>query len=260
MKLLSLIEREERFGNNIRQEKTIEERYPKRYSNEGGGGYGIPSSDLMESIIWVWLKWHMNQQIKDIQKALRPVVLRSILLNEDKKNAQRFREDHDHFLIQLAVLSGSKELRYAAAKSVREAVEGAETYQYYQAWTGILKYRILGDEREVQKQFEIMQRYKPLRYYVFPTKKTVETFVKKDYKGLHKAIKQRSEQFWKFAEQWGAIREENGEKVLDVKKFDLNFFWPWVECTFAKLAYLDGADITYDSVWLPLDFVKAIER
>lgn len=84
--------------------------------------------------------------------------------------------------------------------------------------------------------------------------------MKKDYKNLHKAIKQRSERFWNFAEQTNAVREENGEKIIDVKKLDVHFYWPWVECTFAKLAYLDGAEIKYDSIWLPLDLVKAIEK
>lgn len=258
MKFVDLYKTEKHRLAMLSVDTTITEEYPKRY--EELGGYAAPMRTIHDGLIWTWLNWQASGDIKKIRDVLHCIISRAIQLNNDKKMVQRMREDHDHFLIQLAVLSGSKELRYAAAKSVREAVEGAETYQYYQAWTGILKYRILGEEREVQKQYEIMQRYKTLRYYVFPTKKTVETFVKKDYKGLHKAIKQRSEQFWKFAEQWGAIREENGEKVLDVKKFDLNFFWPWVECTFAKLAYLDGADITYDSVWLPLDFVKAIER
>jgi hypothetical protein len=41
-------------------------------------------------------------------------------------------------------------------------------------------------------------------------------------------------------------------------KYDPNFLWPWVEGTFAKLAYMDGAEITYDSPWLPLGLVKAI--
>jgi hypothetical protein len=260
MKLESLLQREESFGNYIGRDKPIDERYPKRYLDEGGGGYAIPSSDLMESIIWVWLKWQIGRDIKSIQDVLRPVINRSMQMISDTKMANYFREDHDHFLIQLAVLSGNKELRYAVAMSVQEATEFTEKYQYYQAWTGILKYRILGEEKQVQKQYEIMQRSKALRYYLFPTKKEIESFVKKDYKALFKAIKQRSEQFWKFAEQWKAIKEENGEKILDVKKFYLNLFWPWVECTFAKLAYLDGAEMKYNSIWLPLDLVKAIEK
>ncbi|HML74993.1 MAG TPA: hypothetical protein PKB02_10920 [Anaerohalosphaeraceae bacterium] len=244
------------------RDEFLEQRYPCRFGDVTGttGGYVKPKSDLLCGIVWMWLKWHKNHNIGDIRNDLIPVVTRAITLNADPKVCQRMREDHDSFIIQLSILCGVKKLMCEAVESVLCGEQESKVYQFYQAWTGILKYRILGDEREVQKQYEIMQRYKTLRYYVFPTKKTVETFVKKDYKGLHKAIKQRSEQFWKFAEQWGAIREENSEKIVDVKKFSENFFWPWVECTFAKLAYLDGADITYDSVWLPLDLVKAIER
>jgi hypothetical protein len=86
----------------------------------------------------------------------------------------------------------------------------------------------------------------------------VKTLVEKDYKSLLKAVKQRSEKFW----EWGknALSEEDGEAVLDPKKLDPNFFWPWVECTFAKLAVMDGAEYSYDSPWLPHELVKAIER
>ncbi len=260
MTLLSLTECENRFLFSLGKDKNTEEKFPKRYLNEGSGGYAIPSCILMESIIWVWLRWHTSHSISEIQSELRPVILRAIQFNEDMKIAQRLREDHDHFLIQLAVLSGSRELRYAAAKSVHEANDNTEKYQYYQAWTGILKYRILNDELQVQKQYEILQRYKTLRYYLFPTKREIETFVKKDYMVLLKAIKQRSEQFWKFAEHWNAVHGDYGDKSIDVKRLYLNTFWPWVECTFAKLAFLDGVDFRYDSVWLPLDLVKAIEK
>jgi hypothetical protein len=57
----------------------------------------------------------------------------------------------------------------------------------------------------------------------------------------------------------GALEDQkDGTKVLHLDKYDPNFLWPWVEGTFAKLAYMDGAEITYDSPWLPLGLVKAI--
>jgi hypothetical protein len=255
-------EREILYNTYLGKDKSLEERYPDRFGDATGttGGYVKPKDDLHCGIIWVWLKWHKDRNIDDIISDLKPVIERAVLLNSDPKVCQRLREKHDSFLIQLAILSGVKKLMMSAAESVQHGEQELQIYQYYQAWTGILKYRILGDEKEVQRQYEIMQRYKALRYYLFPTNKEIESFVKKDYKVLCKAIKQRSEKFFEYAERLNAIREENGEKILELNKIDVNFFWPWVECAFAKLAYLDGANIAYDSIWLPLDLVKAIEK
>jgi hypothetical protein len=224
------------------------------------GGYVYPKTILLDALIWFWLKWHKDKSIRHIREDLRPVIIRAITLNADPTVSQRLREDHDSFLIQLAVLTGDRELMGMAAESVIEARRDSKEYQYYQSWTGILKYRILGDENKVRDQYELMQQYKALRYYLFPTKTEISSFVAKDYRTLRRAIKRRCEQFWKFAAHWNAIHDEVGDKVLDLSRFDVNFFWPWVEGTFAKLAYLDGAELTYDSIWLPLDLVKAIEE
>ena len=46
--------------------------------------------------------------------------------------------------------------------------------------------------------------------------------------------------------------------VLDITKKHAHFTWAYVEAAFAKLAILDGATITHDDLWFPLDFVKSM--
>lgn len=176
MNLENLDQKEQVYRYYLGEGKTVEERYPDRYGDITGstGGYVKPRSDILDTIIWVWLKWHRVHSFIEVRTALRPVINRSTELNSDTRVCQRLREDHDSFLIQLSVISGSKELMISTAESVQQAIENTKEYQFYQAWTGILKYRILEDENNVQKQYEIMQRYKTLKCYLFPTKKEIE--------------------------------------------------------------------------------------
>lgn len=248
-------ERVEQFYNTFGKDQSIEEKFPDRKIS----GYVPPMHVLLRAINWIWLKYKMEGDFNLIKDNIAPVICRAINLNSDTKIDQKAREEHDFFLIHLAIIHGNHDVCIKVANCVIEASEENIDYQYYHSLTGILKYRILGDEKKVKEQYALFRKYKILRTFLFPTQKMVDCFVQKDYKSLHKVIKQRCELYWGWAKKVGAISEENGEEVLNVSKISSNFFWPWVECTFAKLSYIDGADFTYDSFWLPLDLVKTIE-
>jgi hypothetical protein len=250
----------EYYSSVLTPTKPVAVKFPRRYEEGQGCGFASPTWTLHDALIWAWLQWHNAPgNSKSICEILSPVIKRSIELIQDKKVVQYFREKHDSFLTQLAVLTGSKALMNTAAHAAEEGQEESGEYQFYSAWTGILKYRIFGDEPKVREQYEIYQRYKPLRAFLFPTKKMMQSFVEKDYKTLNKVIRQRCEEHWKWSAKMGALEDQkDGTKVLHLDKYDPNFLWPWVEGTFAKLAYMDGAEITYDSPWLPLGLVKAI--
>ena len=262
MKIKLLDELEPRYWRYIGRDKTIEEKFDERYGDgtDGSGGFTYPKEVLLDALTWTWLKWHKDQDINQIHNDLTPVIERAIALNADTKMPQWMRDRHDSFLIQLAILAGDIGLMRKAAYSVKEAEQDSDKYQMYESWSGILKYRILQDQKNVERQYEIFQKYSIVTHYLYPTRKMIKTFVEKDYKSLLRAVKQRAEKFWEWAEKSGAFSEENGKKNLDFKKLNPNFRWPWVECTFAKLAVMDGADYTFDSPWLPLGLVKAFEK
>jgi len=262
MQIKSIEKNLEHYIWNICREESLYEAFPKLQSTEGHMcGYSIPAWVARDGIIWLWLKWHQTKNISEIREFLKPIIERAIQANNDNNAFQRLREDHDNFLIQLAVLAGDKELIKTVCDSVQEADPKSDEHQYTQAWTGILKYRILGIQEKVLEQHRIMQKWKPLRIYLWPNRKLVETFVERNYKEFNKALKRSCERQWIWAERDRALlRKPDGSLVLDVEKRYSYFMWPWVEGAFAKLAYMDGAEIKYDSFWLPLDLVKAIEE
>lgn len=235
-------------------EQNVKEQFPNLYKKDYG--FAQPGFKLHDCLRGVWLNWHRWYDLNRIHETFKPAVERAIVIASDPKIFPHFRGNFDNFLIQLAVIVGDIGLMEKAAMSVEDADDESKKYQMYESWTGIIKYRILGDEKNVKRQHEIFQRYSIVKYYVYPTKKMIKTFVEKDYNSLLKVIKQRSEKYW----EWGknALSEEDGEQILDPKKLHPNFFWPWVECTFAKLAIMDGAEYTHDSPWLPVGLIKDI--
>jgi hypothetical protein len=242
-------------------DKTVEQKFPHLHKKSGHlSGYTEPMHCMHTALCWLWLKWHQSISIDEIRDTLRPVIARAVQANSDTNASSDIREDHDSFLMQLSILTGSNDLMRMVAESVIPADIAFKEYQYFHAWTGILKYRILGNEDKVIEQHEIMKKWKSVRVFEWPTNKIVDSFVKRDWKSFNKELKRCCERHWVYAERDKAfVNTENGEQVLDLKKKHNYFFWPWVEGAFAKLAYRDGAEIKYDSPWLPLSLVKAID-
>ena len=236
--------------------------FPDLYEREGHrAGYTKPTHAMKGALILLWLEWHQGIRYEQIMKKMKFIIERGIQVNKDPMVYQLLREDHDNFMIQLSILTGIKRLMIDVCESVIEADPNSQGYQYLQAWTGILKYRILGNQDKVLEQYEIMQRFKSTRIFLWPLDKLVGSFVDRDYKTFNSVLKRSCERQWKWSEKEKAIsRNSNGELVLDAPGRHEHFMWPWVEGAFAKLAFMDGADIKYDSLWLPLDLVKAVEQ
>lgn len=242
-----------RYPGNF--DKDVAKQFPNLYKRDYG--FAQPTFKLHDCLIGVWLKWHHCHDIKTIRQEFDLAIETSISIANDANVYPYFRSKFDNFLIQLSIIIGDKDTLRLTAETVGEAQHEARHYQMFEAWTGILKYRILGQEDCVRKQYELFKQYSIVKYYVYPTRKMIQTFVEKDYKTLITTIKKRSERFWDWNKT--AFYEEDGERILDPKKLNPNFFWPWVECTFAKLACLDGAGYRHDSFWLPLGLIKASE-
>ncbi len=262
MKFLKIEEAIETQTRWVSPKASLDEAFPNlRLSNVQSSGYTWPMHAARNAINLLWLQWHQGISFEEIKKTIEFIIKRGIQANNDPQAHQSLREEHDNFLIQLAVITGVKKWMLDVCESVIEANPKLDEYQYLQAWTGILKYKILGEDNRVVEQYELMKKWKPDRIFLWPLDKLVESFVEKDYKTFNMALKRSCERQWKWSEKEKAItKDSDGEIVLDVYKRHDHFLWPWVECAFAKLAYLDGAEIKYDSPWLPLELVKAIEK
>jgi hypothetical protein len=256
MEFVSLAEQEVSYRRLLSPSRNLSKQYPRRYDPKSG--FALPSRTCQYGLIWLWLRWHATHDMTSIRKMLTKVITREIALNLDTDMPQRLREDHDHFLIQLAVLNGDVSLMKNVAESVSEGIQSHHDYQCFQAFAGVLKHRILGDEAEVRRQYSIFQKHNIVRYYVYPTKRMMDSLVTKDYASLARIVRERAEHWWTYSDRLGAVSTESGKTLLHIDRFQLSFFWPWVHATFVRLAYMDGADIVYDSVWIPLDLIRAV--
>lgn len=259
MRIIDLNEYVGRFFYRMKPDSSIEsDAFSKIYQPGGvGSGFAAPMRCIHNALIWIFLKWHQEKNVKIIQDSLSFVIERAIQLNTDTKVTPRLREAHDHFLIQLAILNSDKEWTKKVCDSVIVANDQVKNYQYMQAWTGILTYRIRDEQDNVEKQYEIMKQWKPDRICAWPTNKLVETFVNRDWKEFNKVLKRSCEKQWKIGQKDMAVYDnaDRTDKIFNIEYKNIHFFWPWVEATFAKLAYLDGAEIKYDSFWLPKDMI-----
>ena len=218
-----------------------------------------PTHALRAAINWAWLKWHDSRDFAAISTDLAGVVLRGVSLYElkDFDGPNWFRDLHDVFLVQAAVLSGRPDVMRRAAEAARPASSRTARYQFFEAWTGILTARILGDASAESRQHALYRTFKPDRTFLWPGAGLVDTFVARDYAAFAKAVKSGCERQWKMAERQEALSENtDGSLVVRLSNKHQHFFWSYVEATFAKLAMSDGAEVSYDSFWFPNDFAQ----
>ena len=226
----------------------------------------LPWMVLGSGTDWCWFEWQLNPVFAPISQALGFMVRRSIeALNRARPDAF-LRTVHDRMILECAALSGDRETMRKAAETVIPANPDVRENRYEQAWNGILRARMLNEPEQERKQLELLDTGKPVGLGAYPSRALLKSFVARDYKALAKAVEGGAEKYWgkQFLPRGKAagivIKEEPGKMTLDLRFKDKEFYWPRIEAVFAKLALLDGAQITYDSFWFPLEFVKAMRE
>jgi hypothetical protein len=241
--------------------------------------FGRPTDTLIDvaqglrsAINWAWLQWHVKPQFRTISNELTFIALRSsdALAKGITHGDQRERGFHDWMMLCCAVLSGNRETMAEAAKQARGADARVKGHQHDRALAGVLAARIFGNEQDEAEQRMLWEKYKPMGINAFPSRALVRAFVRRDYRAVAKAVKEGAEKHWSDEYIGGGgrrwmigpviVEQKRGHMTLDLRRKDSYFLWPYVEAVFAKLALMDGASITYDDFWLPLDFVKAMVK
>lgn len=224
-------------------------------------GWMGPADALRAAINWAWLKWHDSGDAAAVAAALAGVVARGVALygSSDIGGLTLHREIHDCFLVQAAVLCGRPDVMRSAAEAARPADPRSPRHQFFQAWTGMLRGRVLRDARAEAEQHALFRAYKPDRTYLSPSAVLADAFVARDPAALEKSVKAGAEKHWKAAAREGALIDRgDGTVTVDVTKKHPHFFWPYSEAVFARLAMDDGAEFSYDSFWLPMAFLRAL--
>lgn len=214
---------------------------------------------LREAIRWSWLQWKKKTEFEPIRDALKFVTMRSAeALTARRLPRDSFRGLHDRMLLCCAVLSADAGTMQFAAERAMQAASSGNSKAHELALAGILKARLLSDTKTEQKQLRILGECHSLKSDPIPSGKLIRAFVDQDYDTLAKEVALGARRHWSDNYIRPAIIQENAEQItIKIGKKDCYFVWPYVEAVFAKLAMMDGATITYDDFWFPLDFVTA---
>jgi hypothetical protein len=230
-----------------------------------GGGDFLATPPYMwaaEAMNWAWLQWQARPEFDAISDVLIEAVGHSTS-PEVRAEADRRRErgQLDWFVMCCAILSGDAETARSAAAGVKNAAFRRDYPT--QAVARILSARILGDAETERQQFEVSEQMgRETLPPPLPSRALLQSFVERDYAKLNKEVTKNAKKHW--TERYLGkpsmpvlVEDEPDRMVIDVSVKDVYSKWAHTEAVVAKLAIQDGARITHDDFWFPLDLVRA---
>jgi hypothetical protein len=219
-----------------------------------------PFGPAQSAVYWCWYQWQLDRNFQTISDRLK-FITRFVSTADAAKWASKIslRGYHEWFITQCAILSGDEPTMRLACRHV--AGSGGRAQQYYNSLAGMLKARIEGDQKEAERQLAFSLKYKEDGVHPMPSRALQKAFVEKDYTTLDREITRGAKRYWKDSFIGKAIiKDEPQHMVIDPVKRHSHYQWAYPEAAIATLAILDGATITYDDVWFPLDLVKSFTK
>ena len=235
----------------------------KRSPPNTAGGYELPLHVPVQfAISWCWAQWHLTHDFvpisKQISEALLTVTTPEAAEKVDKRDT---RGDYEYAIMFASVLSGNVGTMKLISAHVRGGDDKSEKYQRYQSIAGVLKSRIIGDNDGERRQLDLSEKYRPDGVHPAPSRTLLRAFVDRDYKTVNKEVAKGAKKHWTDQYLKGIVeKDEPDHLVIKIRDKNVHFTWPYVEAAIAKLAIMDGATITHDDIWFPLDFVKAFRK
>ena len=221
-----------------------------------GSHFADPMRVVHAALRWVWLGVHEGLPAGRIQSVVGSVVERSIQAAH-RAGGNYLRPDHDVFLMMLSVIGGDLATMRSVASAVLPADPLVTEYQFLQAWTGILRSRVLQNADEERGQLDVLKRKRGSTVYSCPSQAMAEAFVSREYKLLNKQIKRAFRTETDALIKDGSIVKNNaGQTVVVIRGRNPNRYWLWSAAVFAKLAYLGDGDIECDALWFPAQLLE----
>ncbi len=218
-------------------------------------------------IRWIWYQWLLKGDVQEVRKNVESFVARGLKIRE-LSSAHKMRSIHDLYLLHCAIFACNRKLLLKTAECVEAAPHKPETLpnfgeKYAAACCGMLKYRILEDEKKAAEQFDLIWtsyrgdpsfRAAPKPLIVPWLEKKWETFIKIQHKDF--------ERLWSQARKYQLIRKDTKEEtVVALKTYPVQEAWCWAHCGLALLAYrLDGIEIATDHLWFPPYALKVVPK
>jgi len=233
--------------------KSAEEAFPflREHTVRVGGQFAGPLSTLQAVTRWLWLIVHSDKTDEYISSILHQLIERSLAASE-LSGGNYCRPEHDAFLMLVAALSGNKAWMKVVSEAVSVANSDVMQYQFFQAWTGILRARVLNLANEEAIQTGILLRKRGLSGYGCHSHALVKAFAASNYSKFKSLLSKLDKYELDAAKTDGTIsRDSEGNPMISVRWRDPNRFWPWAEAGFAKLIWIGGGAIQLDALWLP---------
>ena len=225
--------------------------------NPTNNAYSWAMGSLDATLSWIFYEWHRSHSLNLIRSTVGQVVDRVHEVNRLASN-QGLRRLHDIFLLQAAILSGSKAIMREAA-SLAGGYDGMIEHAYPWGLVELYKRAILDDDAGIKSAFELMMKSRPSPPYRMPLKSVVTDFVLKEQKKFAQTLQRVWTREWKLLEvrQRGVINRTDECIIVSLRERGANDLWPWPEVAFAKLAILRDWKIPNDCLWCPEEFVTS---
>lgn len=240
-------------GVRMKLGQPLEKAYPKLHNCT----FVESANDLKHGMNWMWLQTQTATPFNLTARALTDIVTRSLLFYGVVER-ELFRDKNDYYLMSAAILAGNRDAMAKVAETVREAEPGAASPNYFRSLAGILKFKLAGDSKRAEQQFEIYSSCNGKLTGLNVAKKTfLRAFITDDVKALQRQIKGVAATYWKRIEMAKVSTGQNcdGEITLGMA-WDSNNFWPWPETVLLRLMARRGIEFETDEFWLPKILIK----
>lgn len=215
---------------------------------------------------WIWLQWLLAGSVGQIQTKVKGFVDKGMLM-QDMSERSYMRSRADLYLLHCAIFaSSSSQLEKLAGRVVDASGTGGNRPEdkrgelYAGAWTGMLKYWILGDLRKAEEQSEVVSRAYRHPSFAAAAKPLVTRWLKGDWKGFVKAQRKDFEKLWMRGRKDGTVRSEKvDEMVVTVERYPIEQKWCWAHCGLALLAYRRGVEVATDPFWFPAHALACVK-
>lgn len=207
---------------------------------------------------WVWRQWLLGAAREEISQRVAPFVERG-LEYRDRCRSYDYVALHDLYLLHCAIFGGNQSQLKRVAAAVGDAsgdkgVVPQDNGEWYAAaWSGMMKYWILGEDQKALEQSNVIWTAHRDREVSAAPKPLVASWLSRDWPRFIKAQRKDFDKLWQRAKKdaWTVKAEDSTHVIVTTEKYQIGHQWCWAHCGLAILARRAGAEIATDEFWFP---------
>jgi hypothetical protein len=216
---------------------------------------------------WIWRQWLLGCSKEFIRQRVEAFLERGLEFRR-LCTGYDYVPLHDVYLLSCAIFAGGDPELRAVARAVADAegdkgklpIDNGEVHMA--AWSGMLKYWILGSFEKAREQSRIAADTSPPHGVKTAPKSLVNPWLERKWPEFVRAQEKDFERLWKRArgDGWTITSENSTEVVVTTDRYQIEHHWCWAHCGLAMLAARSGVDVASDVFWFPPSAVQFSER